>query len=79
MKTTGKYSQKRYQCTRCGNIELRGTNHWGEIYPRCNKCSWKNPLDPFPIWKCLEEMPEDYQAPEPWAKVRLGDICTIEG
>jgi DNA-directed RNA polymerase subunit RPC12/RpoP len=77
LKTTGAYSMKRYRCTRCGRIELRGTNHWGDIYPQCAGCSWKNPLDPFPVWKCLEKMPKGYTKPAPWKKVRLGDIAEI--
>lgn len=77
LKTIGPYSMKRYRCTRCGNVEMHGTNHWGEIYPSCNKCSWKNPLDPSPIWKCLEKMPKGYKRPTPWKKVKLGDVAEI--
>jgi len=74
MPTTGKYSLKDYKCTRCGRIEKHGTNHWGEIYPRCSGCSLKHPLDPNVVWECLEQMPEGYTKPEQWQKVRLGDI-----
>ena len=35
---TGKYSKKMYQCEECGYKALRGTNHWGECYPICDKC-----------------------------------------
>lgn len=77
MKTTGKYSTKRFKCTRCGLEQLSGTNHWGEFYDRCNGCSWKNPMDPIVTWKCLEPMPEGFEAPAPWRKVTLGDICEI--
>lgn len=78
METTGKYSQKKYRCSRCGREELHGTNHWGMIYCRCRGCSWKNPMDPTSVWECLELMPKGYQKPEPWKKVRLGDIAKIE-
>lgn len=79
MRTTGKYSHKMYRCTRCGREQLQGTNHWGEIYPRCPGCSWKNPMDPQPVWVCLEPRPEGYDVPEPWTKVTLGEIITIKG
>lgn len=76
--TTGKVSSKLYRCTRCGHEEHHSTNHWGEIYPRCRNCSWKNPMDPMPVWECLEPMPEGYEKPAPWKKVKLGDICDIK-
>ena len=76
-KTTGRYSHKMYRCTRCGREESHGTNHWGDIYPSCDCCSWKNPLDPSSAWECMEEMPEGYEKPEPWKKVKLGDIAEI--
>ena len=72
--TTGKVSSKLYKCTRCGHESMISTNHWGEIYPRCSKCSWKNPMDPFVTHVCLEEMPPGYDKPEPWKKVKLGDL-----
>ena len=75
---TGKYTYKNYKCTRCGNVEKQRSNHWGDIYPRCKECSWKNPMDPFSVWECLEPMPVGYEKPEPWVKVRLGDICKIQ-
>lgn len=74
MQTTGKYSIKLYQCSRCGNKERYYTNHWGAIYTTCNECSWKNPLQPTSVWKCLELVPLGYTKPEPWAFVRLSDI-----
>jgi hypothetical protein len=77
LKTTGKYSMKRYRCTRCSRIEMHGTNHWGEFYDRCDGCSWKNPLDPIVTWECLEKMPKGYKKPEKWEKVKLGDIAKI--
>lgn len=49
LKTTGKYSIKPYECTCCGHEKEIGTNHFGEVYSRCEGCSWKNPLDPFPV------------------------------
>ncbi len=77
MPTIGAISVKPYQCTRCGREEKHSTNHWGEIYPRCGGCSWKNPLDPAPVWKCLEAVPEGYAKPEPWKKMRLGDVAEV--
>lgn len=69
--TTGPYSVKSYRCTRCGLVQNHGTNHWGEIYPRCKGCSWKNPLDPSAVMICLEPVPEGYGVPVPWQKVKI--------
>jgi len=77
MQTTGKYSVKLYKCTRCGLEQKHGTNHWGEIYPRCKGCSWKNPMDPTAVMVCLETMPSGYEKLAPWKKVKLGDVCGI--
>lgn len=75
--TTGPVSVKLYRCTRCGREEKHSTNHWGDIYPRCEGCSWKNPMDPSVVMECLEPMPNGYAKPEPWQKVRLGDVAKI--
>jgi len=69
--TTGKYSYKKYRCTRCGLIKSFGTNHWGSVYPRCPGCSWKNPLDPYSVWICLEKRPRVYDLPSPWEKIQI--------
>ena len=78
MKTTGKYSQKLYRCTRCMYEQKIGTNHWGEIYPACPCCQWKNPMETGSIWICLETMPKGYKKPESWKSVKLGDVCEIK-
>jgi len=75
---TGKYSRKDYRCTRCGHVQSHGTNHWGEIYPRCDNCQWKHPMQVGSVWECLEPMPEGYEKPKPWRKVKLGDIVEIK-
>ena len=75
--TTGKHSQKRYKCTRCGHERLLGTNHWGECYPTCPGCSWKNPMASYVAHVCLEDCPETHDQPEPWELVKLGDVCEI--
>ena len=77
--TTGKYSIKKYKCSRCGREEQIGTNHWGACYPRCKGCSWKYPMDPIVVMVCLEPVPEGYGTPAPWKKVKLGDVCDIKG
>lgn len=76
MKTTGKYSHKRYQCSNCKHEHIIGTNHWGDVYSRCPNCGWKTPREIFPQ-VCLEELPEGYDKPKPWKIVKLGDICDI--
>lgn len=72
MPTTGKVTRKRYKCRRCGTESDHSTNHWGAIYPRCNACSWKNPMDPTVVMDCLEPMPAGYDKPEEWTKVKQG-------
>ena len=77
MPITGKYTQKLYRCTRCGHEELHGTNHYGEIYPRCNNCSWRNPLQPQATHICLESLPEGWGTPEPWRFAKLGEVAKV--
>ena len=67
----GKYSHKLYTCTKCGTVKKEGTNHWGEIYPYCQKCAKQT------TWQCLEPVPEGMSIPEPWAMVRLGDVIEV--
>jgi DNA-directed RNA polymerase subunit RPC12/RpoP len=55
-----KYSHKEYKCSRCGHVSKQGTNHWGNIYPKCDNCSWKNPLQPFVKHTCSEDHPVQY-------------------
>ena len=76
--TTGKLSMKLYRCTRCNHESYHGTNHWGEIYPTCPRCSWKNPLQPQVPHECLEKCPKTHDLPAKWKMVRLGDICEIK-
>jgi predicted RNA-binding Zn-ribbon protein involved in translation (DUF1610 family) len=75
--TTSKYSVKQYKCTSCGHVSGHGTNHYGEIYPRCTACGWKHPMEMGQTHVCLEPVPEGMGIPAPWTKVTLGDICTI--
>ncbi len=77
MKTTSKYSIKRFQCQECGHISKEGTNHYGEIYIRCTNCGWKKPMQISMVHKCLDPLPEGMGIPEPWKSVNLGDICEI--
>ena len=77
-KTTSKYSVKKYKCTVCGHISDQGTNHYGQIYPRCKNCGWKRPMEMSQVHVCLEPVPEGMGVPEPWKTVKLGDICSIK-
>lgn len=65
---------KSYKCQACGHIIEASTNHYGEFYDRCRNCSWKSPMDPIKTHVCLEPLPEGWTKPEPWKKVKLGDI-----
>ena len=76
MKITGKITAKRYKCE-CGHEETHSTNHYGEIYCHCVKCSWKSPMDYTKVWTCLDPLPKGWAKPVPWKKVKLGDICEI--
>ena len=75
--TTGKYSMKSYKCTDCGHISKHGTNHDGEIYPKCVKCGWKHPMQSGQVHECLEAVPKDMDIPKAWKKVKLGDLVEI--
>ena len=75
--TTSRVSVKLYRCTRCGHESKHSTNHWGDIYPTCDGCSWKNPMQPQTIMECLEPMPEGFRKPEPWKFVRLRDVADV--
>ena len=72
---TGKVSYKVYKCTTCDHVHSIQTNHYGETYGRCPKCSWKNPLESN-RHICIEPLPEGWTRPEPWDKVVTGK--TIE-
>ena len=75
---TGMYSHKKYKCTSCGHVSLHGTNHYGEIYPKCRECGWKHPMEMGQRHICLEPIPVGWGTPAPWKMVKLGDICTIK-
>ncbi|MBF0553228.1 MAG: hypothetical protein HQK96_01580 [Nitrospirae bacterium] len=77
MKTTSKYSMKKYRCTSCGHESMIGTNHYGQIYPRCKNCGWKHPLDVGQVHVCLEKVPKGMGVPEPWKRIRLGDVVEV--
>ena len=79
-KARPKVEWKPYRCTRCGCVRDASTNHYGEFYDRCPGCSWSHPMDPIAVWECMAPVasrPADAWVPEPWKKVRLGDVCDI--
>ena len=83
-------SEKPYVCSRCGAKRKISTNHFGQVYDRCNNwpngaqsggCSWKNPMEPLVVWECAvpeEEMPEGAWVPRPWTIAKLGDVADIK-
>lgn len=75
---TGKVTPKRYKCMSCGHISTHSTNHYGEIYPPCRNCAWKHPMEFGQVHKCMEEVPKGWGTPEPWKRVKLGDIAEIK-
>lgn len=70
--TTGKHSVKKYECTACGAVEKHGTNHWGDIYPRCRSCGWKRPMGQ--TFTCLEPCPETHDKPQSWKVAKLATL-----
>jgi DNA-directed RNA polymerase subunit RPC12/RpoP len=70
-------TSKKYRCAYCGAESMESTNHYGEIYSRCNACAWKRPGQAHRK-ECIEEKPEGAWVPEPWTLVRLGDIADID-
>ncbi len=75
LQTTGAITAKRYKCVDCGHEHTASTNHYGEIYIRCTKCSWKPGQGMR--HECLEPLPEGWGRPEPWKLVKLGDVAEI--
>jgi DNA replicative helicase MCM subunit Mcm2 (Cdc46/Mcm family) len=74
MPVTGKVTAKKYMCQDCGHESTHTTNHFGEFYDKCPKCSWKTPADPIKVHECLEPLPAGWEKPEPWQVVKLGDL-----
>jgi len=74
---TGKISPKPYKCRECGHQETHSTNHYGAIYIRCGKCSWKSPMSPTKVFDCLEPLPEGWEKPEEWKMTTLGEVADI--
>jgi len=71
MPFTGVRSSKLYRCGRCGFETTFTTNHWGEIYPECSSCSWKNPLQKQVAMTCLEPMPTSFLSPSKGEKIEI--------
>jgi len=76
--TTEKVRSKEYECSECGHREQHSTNHYGEIYVYCKKCSWKSPMSHIKAFRCCEAVPAYMDVPEPWMVVKLSDICEIK-
>jgi len=59
-------TSKKYKCDRCGHIEEKSTNHYGDTWSsgRFNTCPQCPPWAKYPefggatTWTCLEEPPE---------------------
>lgn len=67
-----KIELKLYRCVKCGSEQTISTNHWGECYGRCSgTCGTESTFQP------VETPPEGAWIPEPWKKVRLGDVFKI--
>ena len=75
MRTTGEMLLKRYRCKNvdCQHVRLVSTNHYGDIFDRCPKCSWKHPRD-VTISECLEPLPTGWIKPDEWTTIRLGEV-----
>jgi len=77
---------KKYKCSKCGFVKEIDTNHYGECYSwgHSNTCPNCPPYAKYPeyggstTWKCMEKPPKPENVPEPWKKVKLGDIAEIK-
>lgn len=62
---------KNYECTRCGHVEPKTTNHYGPTWSwgRSNTCPKCPPWAKYPEfgghtdWKCIETPPEPVDEP----------------
>lgn len=75
--TLSKISSKPYRCSECGHEEHQSTNHYGDIYVRCGKCSWKSPMNPTKVYVCLAVVPEGMDVPAKWTIAKLGDVAKV--
>jgi transcription elongation factor Elf1 len=69
-------TQKRYQCTGCNAktaVRTFLTNHYGECYDICRVCDSEGRRG-FQTWKCLEAVPSEFTAPDPWTIVEVEQI-----
>lgn len=73
----GKVTSKPYKCSGCGHVEAHSTNHYGSIYIRCRKCSWKSPMNSIKVFTCEEPLPEGWEKPEEWKIVSLGEVAEV--
>lgn len=74
---TEKVRLKAYTCARCGHEKEMSTNHYGQVYDRCNACSWKHPLEPIVTWECQEEPPPHMQRAPDWTRTTLGGLLRM--
>ena len=72
-KTTGPRSVKSYKCTHCGHTSQETTNHWGEIYSKCENCSWKRPGQAT-VKESVQGPPPGYSKPTPWKTLRVAQM-----
>lgn len=71
IKKTGKIKAKRYKCNSCGYVAWISTNHYGDIYVQCIKCS---PNELSGKFSCCEPLPEGWGVPDKWQKVDLKHV-----
>ena len=80
MATTERVRKKAYACKACGHEKELETNHYGECYSfgtytMCPNC---HDAEQVTVWVCQEAPPEGMGVPEPWRRVRLGDLVAME-
>lgn len=76
-KTVGKYTKKRYECSKCGYVKIIGTNHYGQCYSMWgsyNACPKCRPVYGSTVWNCVEPLPEGWDRPPNWKQTTLGEI-----
>lgn len=76
----GEMSRKPYCCAECGYKREIETNHYGETYSygNYNVCPVCPPYKRPNAWKFDGVVPEGGRVPEPWRRMKLGDVLQKE-
>lgn len=71
LKVTGPVSSKKYKCVYCSHVSSIATNHYGDVYSKCQKCAWKRPMDMGGHHRCVDPVPAGWGTPVEWKKTYI--------